>query len=60
MDMLNTKQFYKLDEDRTKTIEIKVQRAVIKMKYHLSTSAYQTPYRSGSAPDTFYGTVEKY
>ena len=60
MDMLNTKQFYKLDEDRTKTIEIKVQRAVIKIKYHLSTSAYQTPYRSGSAPDAFYGTVEKH
>ena len=40
MDMLNTKQFHKLDKDPTKTIETKVQRAVRKIKDHLSTSEY--------------------
>lgn len=60
MDMLNTKQFYKLDKDPAKTIEIKVQRAVIKIKYHLSASEYQTPYRSGSATGKFYATVKKH
>ena len=59
MDMLKTKQFYKLDKDSTKSIEIKVQRAVIKIKYHLLTSEYQTLYRSGSAPGKFYGTAKK-
>ena len=40
MDMLNTKQFHKLDKDPTKIIETKVQRAVRKIKDHLSTSEY--------------------
>ena len=39
MDMLNTKEFHKLDKDPTKTFETKVQRAVRKIKY-LSTSEY--------------------
>ena len=42
MDMSNTKQFRKLDKDPTKTTEAKVQRAVRKIKDHLSTSEYQT------------------
>ena len=40
MDMLNTKQFCKLDKDQTKTIETKVQRAVIKIKDYLSAAEY--------------------
>ena len=40
MDMLNTKQFRKLDKDPTKTIEKKVQRAVRKKKDHLLMSEY--------------------
>lgn len=38
MDMLITRQFRKLDDDLTKTIETKVQRAARKVKGHLSTS----------------------
>ena len=38
MDMLNIKQFRKLDKDPTKTIETKVQRAARKIKDHSSTS----------------------
>ena len=60
MDMLNTKQFRKLDKDPTKTIETKIQRAVRKIKNHLSTSEYQTLYSSGSAPGKFYGTAKKH
>ena len=60
MAMLNTKQFCKLDRDPTKTIKIKVQRAVKKIKDHLSTSEYQTLYPRGSAPGKFYGTAKKH
>ena len=58
--MLNTKQFCKLDKGPTKTIKIKVQRAVKKIKDHLSTSEYQTLYPRGSAPGKFYGTAKKH
>ena len=34
MDMLNTRQFRKFDKDPTKTIEVKIQRAVRKIKEH--------------------------
>ena len=57
--MLNTKQFCKLDKGPTKTIKIKVQRAVKKIKDHLSTSEYQMLYPRGSAPGKFYGTAKK-
>ena len=60
MDMLNTKQFCKLDKDQTKTIETKVQKAVRNIKDHLSTSEYRTLYPSGSAPGKFYGTAKKH
>ena len=30
------------------------------IKYHLSTSEYETLYLSGSAPATFYGTAKKH
>ena len=36
MDMLNTKQFHKLDKDPTKTFETKVQRAVRKINIEYS------------------------
>ena len=46
MNMLNTKQLLKLDGDALKkknnnNIETKVQRAVRKIKYHLSKSDYE-------------------
>ena len=60
MDMLNTKQFCKLDKDPTKTIKAKIQRPVRKTKDHLSTSEYRTLYPSGPAPGKFYGTGKKH
>ena len=60
VDMLNTKQFCKLDKDPTKTTETKVRRAVRKIKDHLSISEYRTLYPSRSAPDKLYGTAKKH
>ena len=60
IDMLHTKHFRKLDKDLTKTIVTKVQRAVRKIKDHLSTFEYQILYRSGPAPRKFYGTAKKH
>ena len=57
--MLNSKQFHKLDKDPTKPIETKVQRAVRKIKVHLSTSEYWTLYPSRSVPGKFYVTAKK-
>ena len=59
-DMLNTKQFCKLNKDPTKTIETKDHRAARKIKDHLSTSEYRKLYPSGSAPRKFYGTAKKH
>ena len=50
----------KLDKNPTKTIETKVQRAVRKIKDHLSKCEYRTLYPSGSAPGKFYGTAKKH
>ena len=60
MDMLNTKQFRKLDKHPTKTIEAKIERAARKIKNHLSTSECRALYPSGSAPGKFYGTAKKH
>ena len=56
----DTGQFCKLDKDPTKTIETKVQRAIRKIKDHLSTSEYQTLYPSRLPPDKFYGIARKH
>ena len=60
MDMLNTEQFYKLNKDPTKSIETKVQRAVTKIKDHLSTSEYRRHYPSRSASGKSCGTAKKH
>ena len=60
MDMLKIKQFRKLNKDPTKTIKTKVERAVRKIKDHLSTSEYRTLYPNGSAPGKFYRTAKKH
>ena len=60
MDMLITRQFRKLDNDSTKTIETKVQRAARKVKGHLSISDYWTLYPRGSAQGKCYGTAKKH
>ena len=60
LNMLNTKQFRKLDKDATKTVETKVQIAAGKIKDHLSTCEYRALYPGGSAPSKFHGTSKKY
>ena len=49
-----------MDKDPPKTIETKVNRAIKKIKYHLSTTEYRTLYPSRSAPDKFYGIAKKH
>ena len=58
--MLNTKQFRKLDQDPTKTIEKNVQIAIRKVKDRLSISKYRILYPIASALAKFYGTAKKH
>ena len=60
MNILNTEQLQKLDIDPTKPIEVKIQRAVRKIKSHLSNQEYMRIYPTGSAPGKFYGMVKKH
>ena len=60
MNLLNTKQFCKLQKDPTKTIEMKIQRAVRKIKNKLSPKEYLNTYPTGSSPGKFYGTAKKH
>ena len=60
LNILNTEQFQKLDRDPTKPIETKIQRAVRKIKSHLSNQEYMRIYPTGSAPGKFYGMVKKH
>ena len=56
LNILYTEQFQKLDRDPTKPIERRIQRAVRKIKSHLSNQEYIRIYPTGSAPGKFYGT----
>ena len=56
--MLETQQFTKLTVDPTKTLEGQIQRAVRKIKPHLTEKEYKTVYPSGSRPGKFYGTAK--
>jgi len=56
--LLQSQQFTKLTVDPTKTIEGKIQRAVRKIKPHLSEFQYKNIYPSGSRPGRFYGTAK--
>ena len=58
MDMLITRQFRKLDNDLTKTIETKVQRAARKVKGHLSTSDIEHSILEDQGK--CYGTAKKH
>ena len=60
MKILNNKQFRKLHKDPTKNIEMKIQRAVRKIKNKLSPKKYLNIYPTGSSPGKFYGTAKKY
>ena len=60
MKIVNTKQFCKLQKDPIKTIEMKIQRAVRKIKNKLSTKEYLNIYPTGSSPGKFYGTAKKH
>ena len=60
MKILNTKQFFKLQKDPTKNIEMKIQKAVRKIKNKLSPKEYLNIYPTGSSPGKFYGTAKKH
>ena len=56
--ILQSQQFTSCEEDPTKTIEGKVQRAVRKIKPHLTPTEYNKIYPTGSNPGRFYGTAK--
>ena len=56
--ILQSQQFTSCEEDPTKTIEGKVQRAVRKIKSHLTPTEYNKIYPTGSNPGRFYGTAK--
>ena len=60
LNIRNTEKIRKLDRDPTKPIEAKIQRAVRKIKSHLSNQEYMRIYPTGSAPGKFYGTAKKH
>ena len=60
LNIRNTEKIRKLDRDPTKPIEAKIQRAVRKIKSHLSNQEYMRIYPTGSAPGKFYGTTKKH
>ena len=60
LNIINTEQFRELDRDPTKPTEAKIQRAVRKMKSHLSNQEYMRIYPAGSAPGKCYGTAKKH
>ena len=59
MKIHNTKQFCKLQKDPTKTVEMKIQRPVRKIKNKLFPKEYLNIYPTGSSPGKFYGTAKK-
>ena len=60
MKIVNTKQFCKLQKDPIKTIEMKIQSAVRKIKNKLSAKEYLNIHPTGSSPGKFHGTVKKH
>ena len=58
LNILDTKQFRKLNKDPTKTLERKMQRAVTKMKCHLEEKEYKKLYPTDWKPGLFYGTAK--
>ena len=60
MKILNTKQSCKLQKDPTKTIEMKIQTAVRKIKKKLSPKEYLNIYPTESSLGKFYGTAKKH
>ncbi len=58
IEFLNGEQFHKDNEDKTKLIEGKVQRALRKIKKHLPDKTYKTLYPTGSNLGKFYGLAK--
>ena len=59
LNILNIQQFWKLYRDLNTSIEARFQRAVRKIKDHLSKQEYMRIYQTGSAPAKFYKTAKK-
>ena len=58
LDILNTTQFQKLNKDRAKKMERKVQNILWKIKSKLTINEYKQLYPSGSCPEKFYGAAK--
>ena len=58
LELLDTKQFQKLNHDPTKTTERKVQNALRKIKSKLSINEYKQIYPTGSSPGKLYGRAK--
>ena len=58
LEHLNTDNFIKQSVDRTKGIEEKLQRNLLKVKSKLDETTYNKLYPSGSNPGRFYGTAK--
>ena len=58
INMLDSEQFKKLQKDPAKTLEIKLQRTLRKIKQHLDENEYKRMYPTGSRPGLFYTTAK--
>ena len=56
--MLSTKQFLNVETDPTKSLEIKIQRILRKIKSKFPEQEYKRLYPTGSRPGKFYGTAK--
>ena len=58
LNMLNTDNFIELIDDPAKSVEMKIQRAIIKIKSKLIKEEYNKIYPKGSAPGKLYRTAK--
>ena len=58
LELLDMKQFRKLNHDPTKTTERKLQNALRKIKLKLSINEYKRIYPNGFSPGKLYGTAK--
>ena len=58
MEMLNTDNFQKVGENKTKEVEEAVQKSLFNIKKAIGGEKYKEIYPSGSNPGKFYGTAK--
>ena len=60
LDVLNIKQFHKLEKDPIKTLERKMQRTLRKIKCHLDEKEYKKLYPTGDHDQGYFMVQLKY